>query len=136
MTALPKIKKRNGTIVDFHEDKIVSAVSRAFLEVLQDLHAEDSSAIGALVTSAVRLRYSGTAAVPSVEEIQDLVEHALMERGYYDVAKAYIIYRYEHTKIREEKQEEVAKKIEERELLVVKRNGSHEIFSVDKIKKT
>ncbi len=136
MTTLPKIKKRNGTIADFNQEKIVSAVSRAFLEVLKDLHSEDALAIGALVTSAVKLRYAGTAAVPSVEEIQDLVEHALMERGYYDVAKAYIIYRYEHTKIRQEAQEEVAKKIEERELLIVKRDGTREIFSVEKIRKT
>jgi ribonucleoside-diphosphate reductase alpha chain len=74
--------------------------------------------------------------VPSVEEIQDLVEHALMERGYYDVAKAYIIYRYEHTKIRQEEQQEVAKKIEERELLILKRNGDRDIFSTEKIRKT
>ena len=136
MTTLQKIKKRNGVIADFNEGKIVSAVSKAFLEVLQDPHMEESTAIGALVTSAVRLRYAGTAQIPSVEEIQDLAEHALMERGYYDVAKAYIIYRYEHTKIREEKQEEVVKKIEERGLLIVKRNGEHEIFSIDKIRKT
>ncbi|MDE2079424.1 MAG: ribonucleoside-diphosphate reductase subunit alpha [Patescibacteria group bacterium] len=135
MTTLPKIKKRNGTIVDFTTDKIVSAVSHAFLEVLSDLHEEDSRAIGEAVTSAVQLRYGGTAAVPSVEEIQDLVEHALMERGYYDVAKAYIIYRYEHTKIRQEEQQAVAKKIEERELLVVKRNGTRDIFSSEKVRK-
>lgn len=136
MTTLQKIKKRNGTIADFNQAKIISAVSKAFLEVLQDAHADDSQSIGDLVAGAVKLRYAGTAAIPSVEEIQDLVEHALMERGYYDVAKAYIIYRYEHSKIREEKQEEVVKKIEERELLIVKRNGEREIFSIDKIKKT
>ncbi|MBI3574010.1 ribonucleoside-diphosphate reductase subunit alpha [Candidatus Kaiserbacteria bacterium] len=136
MTTLQKIKKRNGSIVDFNQEKIVSAVGRAFLEVLKDIHAEDSAAIGALVASAVKLRYAGTAAVPSVEEIQDLVEHALMERGYYDVAKAYIIYRYEHTKIRQEEREAVAEKIEKRELLIVKKNGEREIFSVEKIRKT
>ena len=136
MTALPKIKKRNGTIADFNQEKIVSAVSRAFLEVLHDLHAEDAAAIGAAVASAVKLRYAGTAAIPSVEEIQDLVEHALMERGYFDVAKAYIIYRYEHTKIRQEEQEAVVKKIEERELLIVTGSGEREIFSIEKIRKT
>src|SRR3989344_6736824 len=136
MTTLQKIKKRNGTISDFNQAKIISAVSKAFLEVLQDAHTDDSQSIGDLVASAVKLRYAGTAAIPSVEEVQDLVEHALMERGYYDVAKSYIIYRYEHSKIRVEKQEEVVKKIEERELLILKRNGEREIFSIDKIKKT
>ncbi len=131
-----KTRKRNGTIVDFNEEKIVSAVSKAFLEVLQDAHADDAAAIGAAVASAVRLRYAGTAAIPSVEEIQDLVEHSLMERSYFDVAKSYIIYRYEHAKIREEKQEEVVKKIEERGLLVIKRSGERAIFSIDTIRKT
>jgi anaerobic ribonucleoside-triphosphate reductase len=105
MTTLQKIKKRNGGIVDFNHGKIVSAVSKAFLEVLNDPHTEDSQAIGDLVVSATKLRYGGTAALPTVEEVQDLVEHALMERGYYDVAKSYIIYRYEHAKVRQEKQE-------------------------------
>lgn len=136
MTSTQKTKKRNGTIVDFNQGKIVSAVSKAFFEVLQDTHADESQAIGEAVASAVRLRYAGTASIPSVEEIQDLVEHSLMERSYFDVAKAYIIYRYEHAKIREEKQEEVVKKIEERGLLILKRNGEREIFSIDKIRKT
>ncbi|MBV9349442.1 MAG: hypothetical protein JO026_01705 [Patescibacteria group bacterium] len=136
MTTLSKIKKRNGAIVDFNEEKIVAAVGRAFFEVLNDMHAEDASAIGSLVGSAVKLRYSGTAQIPSVEEIQDLVEHALMERGYYDVAKAYIIYRYEHTKIREEEKEVIAKKIVERELLIVNKSGAREIFSLEKLRKT
>ncbi len=136
MTTLQKIKKRNGTIVDFNHGKIVSAVSKAFLEVLNDPHSEESQSIGDAVVGAVRLRYAGTAALPTVEEVQDLVEHALMDRGYYDVAKSYIIYRYEHTKIRQEKQEEVVEKIEKRELLILKADGTREIFSIDKIKKT
>ncbi|MES2135098.1 MAG: ribonucleoside-diphosphate reductase subunit alpha [Patescibacteria group bacterium] len=136
MTTLQKTKKRNGTIVDFNKEKIVSAVSKAFLEVIQDTHSDESHAIGEAVASALKLRYAGTASIPSVEEIQDLVEHSLMERSYFDVAKAYIIYRYEHAKIREEKQEEVVKKIEERGLLILKRNGEREIFSIDKIRKT
>jgi len=136
MSTLQKIKKRNGTLVDFNKGKIVSAVSKAFLEVMNDPKAEESQAIGDQVSGVVSLKYGGTAAMPSVEEVQDLVEHSLMERGYYDVAKSYIIYRYEHAKIREEKQEEVIKKIEERSLLVMKANGEREIFSVDKIKKT
>jgi ribonucleotide reductase alpha subunit len=106
------------------------------LRSFRTLTRKNQKQIGELVTSAVRLRYGGTAAIPSVEEIQDLVEHALMERSYFDVAKEYIIYRYEHAKIREEKQEEVVKKIEERGLLIVKRNGEREIFSVEKIRKT
>ena len=82
MTTLQKIRKRNGSIADFDHVKIVSAVKKAFFEVLNDPHEADTNAIGALVSSAVRLRYAGTAQIPSVEEVQDLVERALMERGY------------------------------------------------------
>mgnify|MGYP001579980538 CR=1 FL=1 len=135
MTTLQKIRKRNGSIADFDHVKIVSAVKKAFFEVLNDPHEADTNAIGALVSSAVRLRYAGTAQIPSVEEVQDLVERALMERGYFDVAKSYIIYRYEHAKIREVEREEIVKKIEERGLLVLKKNGEREIFSVEKIRK-
>lgn len=136
MTTLQKIKKRNGTIVDFNEAKITSAVSKAFLDVLNDAKEEESKEIGAAVIGAISLKYGGTAAIPSVEEVQDLVEHSLMQRGFYDVAKSYIIYRYEHAKIREEKQEEVVKKIEDRSLLIMRANGEREIFSTEKLRKT
>ena len=67
---------------------------------------------------------------------QDKVERALMERDFFDVAKHYIIYRYEHAKIREEKKDELVKKIEERGLLITKRSGEKDIFSIDQVRKT
>lgn len=134
MTLVQKIKKRNGSIVDYDEEKISTAAQKAFLDVLKDPHTDEARAIAELVTEAVREKYGTTANVPSVEEIQDIVERALMERGYFDVAKSYIIYRYEHSKIRAEEQKEVAKKIEERGLLIEKRDGTREIFSIDKIR--
>src|SRR3989344_6070304 len=136
MPPVQKLKKRNGTIVDFNPEKIATAVQKAFLDVLAAPHTEDAKAIADSVSEKVSTDYGGTANIPSVETIQDLVEHAIMERGYFEVVKSYIIYRYEHAKIREEKKEEVVKKIEERGLLIVKRDGTREIFSLDKIKKT
>ena len=59
-----------------------------------------------------------------------------MERGYFSVAKSYIIYRYEHTKAREEKRAEVAEKIEDNQLLIVKRDGRKENFSEPKLTRT
>ena len=94
MPVVLKIKKRNGIIVDFSVEKIVRAVEKAFLEVLRDKKTEEAQAIAASVTEMVTARYGGSANFPNVEEIQDLVERALMARGYFDVAKSYIIYRY------------------------------------------
>lgn len=136
MPPLKKIKKRNGSIVDFTPEKISTAVQKAFLDVLQFPNTEESKKIAELVSEKATARYGGTADIPGVEDIQDLVEAALMERGHFSVAKAYIVYRYEHAKIREEKKEEVVKKIEERGLIVVTRNGAREIFSVDRLRHT
>lgn len=136
MAAIQKIKKRNGAIVDFDPSKITRAIEKAFLEVVRDKKTDEAVAISAGVFEMLSGRYGGSANFPNVEEIQDLVERALMTRGYFEVAKSYIIYRYEHAKLREEAVQEVLEKIEERGLLIMKRDGSKEIFSIDKIRKT
>jgi ribonucleoside-diphosphate reductase alpha chain len=136
MATIQKIKKRNGAIVDFDQSKITRAIEKAFQEVIKDKKPEEAAAITAGVSEMLSARYGGSVNFPNVEEIQDLVERALMARGYFDVAKSYIIYRYEHAKMREDQVVEVQKKIEERGLLITKRDGSKEIFSIDKIRKT
>jgi ribonucleoside-diphosphate reductase alpha chain len=136
MATIQKIKKRNGAIVDFDQSKITRAIEKAFQEVIKDKKPEEAAAITAGVSEMLAARYGGSVNFPNVEEIQDLVERALMARGYFDVAKSYIIYRYEHAKMREDQVVEVQKKIEERGLLITKRDGSKEIFSIDKIRKT
>jgi ribonucleoside-diphosphate reductase alpha chain len=136
MAITPKIKKRNGEIVDFHPQKIGIAVQKAFAAVLGDSHESESIEVAKVVADAIDARFGNTAFIPSVEDIQDLVEMALMERGYFSVAKSYIIYRYEHTKAREEKRAEVAEKIEDNQLLVLKRNGARENFSEPKLTRT
>lgn len=136
MTNELKIKKRNGAIVNFESEKIARAVQKAFLDTLSEPHTEEAKAIAESVTQKSAGAHTASANVPSVEEVQDMVERELMTRDYFDVAKAYIIYRYEHSKIREEKKEAVVKKIEERGLLITKRSGEKDIFSIDQVQKT
>src|SRR5579872_5560023 len=111
MSITQKIKKRNGEIVDFLPTNITIAVQKAFAATLGDSHDADAVDITRVVVDAIDVKFGNTAFIPTVEDIQDLVENALMERGYFGVAKSYIIYRYEHEKIREEKKQEVAEKI-------------------------
>jgi len=136
MAITKKIKKRNGEIVDFHPENITVAVQKAFAAVLGDAHENDAKDITRVVADSIDLQYGNTAFIPSVEDIQDLVETALMVRNYFNVAKSYIIYRYEHDKARQEKKEEIAEKISENALLIVKRDGSTERFSEEKLAKT
>jgi len=136
MAITQKIKKRNGEIVDFHPEKITVAVQKAFAAVLGDSHEADAKDITRVVVDSIDAQFGNTAFMPTVEEIQDLVETALMERGYFTVAKDYIIYRYEHNKLREEKKEEVIEKISENALLITKRDGTKEAFSESKLTRT
>ena len=136
MAITQKIKKRNGEIADFQPGNITIAVQKAFAATLGDSHDSDSSDITRVVVDAIDLKFGNTAFIPSVEDIQDLVEMALMERGYFSVAKSYIIYRYEHSKAREEKRAEVAEKIEDNQLVIVKRDGTKENFSEAKLTRT
>jgi ribonucleoside-diphosphate reductase alpha chain len=136
MAITQKIKKRNGEIVDFDTAKIAIAVKKAFAATLGDSHDTDSVDITRAVADAIDQKFANTAFMPEVEDIQDLVETALMERGYFNVAKSYIIYRYEHEKSRAVKKAEVAEKIVENALFITKSDGSREHFSESKLTRT
>ncbi len=92
-----RIKKRDGRIVPFDKRKIAAAVLKA-MEAVKEGSKEDAEIIANEVVSS--LKKAGKT-LPSVEEVQDLVEEILMKKGYYKVAKAYILYRALHNQIRE-----------------------------------
>ncbi|MBX4215747.1 ribonucleoside-diphosphate reductase subunit alpha, partial [Candidatus Parcubacteria bacterium] len=136
MQTIHKLKKRSGEIVPFDELKIAHAVRSAFKDVKGRADEKVVLDITAKVTEAISSFYREGAPTPSVEDVQDLVERSIMEAGYFDVAKSYILYRYEHTKVREKKKEELIEKIEEGELIVEKRDGKKERFAMDKLKRS
>lgn len=131
---IKNIKKRNGEIVTFDAKKIGVAISKAFVAVRGGIEDAKLKEITDIVLAELGKKFDGK--VPSVEDVQDMTERAIMQAGFFDVARAYIVYRYEHTKIREQKKEEVLEKIEKKELFVTKRDGKKEKFNPEKIKKT
>ena len=93
-----KIRKRDDRIVDFDHRKIATAISKAMAAV----NYEDGKLARKLSNDVVKLideRFQGR--IPSVENVQDLVEEVLIKDGYAEVAKAYILYRQRRTEIRE-----------------------------------
>ena len=87
------VKKRNGSIVDFNKEKIQTAINKAFQEV-RNTDCLDENVLDTILR---RIKFQSSEAEDvSVERIQDIVEQVLMEKGYYNVAKAYIRYRYKH----------------------------------------
>jgi len=72
----------------------------------------------------------------TVELVQNIIEKKLMELGYFDIAKEYIIYRASRKKVREQKKEKVEKKLEKNTLKITKQNGEKEIFDIEKLRDT
>lgn len=124
-----KVKKRNGIVVDFDPSKIKVAIVKAFMATRGGVEPELLDKLSGQAMDYVKTRFAEK--VPSVEDIQNTVESVLMAGGYFDVAKNYIIYRYEHTKIRQETEPEDGPSI-----YVVKRSGQRQRFSMDKLKNT
>lgn len=96
-----RIVKRDGRVVDFDVGRIRSAVRKAMVSVRRydDKLLED---VVNYVVKAVEEKY-GDGKVPHVEDVQDIVELALVKFDLYEVAKAYILYRKERERIRKEK---------------------------------
>lgn len=95
-----EVRKRDGRRVPFDPGRIESAVRRA-VEASGEADAGESSArvLGAVLAELARRLPSGH--VPSVEEIQDVVEEALILNDLPRTAKAYILYRHERARVRE-----------------------------------
>ena len=125
------ITKRNGTRVPFDPTKIVVVMKKAFAAEqvpIDDVTLEQMT--GRVVVSLTTM-CEGKEHCPTVEQVQDLVENTLMERGYFGVAKAYILYRFKQS---EERKQEVIKEIEEQRLTIIRTDGSVEQFSREKMR--
>ncbi len=93
-----KVKKRDGRLVKFDEMKIMSAIERAGLETGEFAETEAKKLADKVVARAQK---ELTVKVLTVEQLQDIVEEVLLDSRYKQTAKAYIIYRDQHKKIRE-----------------------------------
>ena len=92
------IKKRDGRLVPFDGAKIAEAINKAFNATYKPGNEETAQKLASEVLSI--LEVEGETA-PDVEHIQDIVERVLMDNGYVQTAKAYILYRAERNRIRE-----------------------------------
>lgn len=126
------ITKRNGTKVPFDEGKIIVAMRKAFsqenVSVTDDVLQQMMDRVTAKLEGVCSEMTEGPC--PTVEQVQDLVEETLMERGYFVVAKHYILYRFKQT---EGRKDEVVKEIEENRLMIRTAEGEEQ-FSRDSVR--
>ncbi|HEC91683.1 MAG TPA: ribonucleoside triphosphate reductase, partial [Candidatus Atribacteria bacterium] len=93
-----KIRKRDGRIEDFDPERITNAIAKAG-EATGEFDREIAKKLTLRVLNLAQQTIKNE--VPTVEEIQDVVEDVLIESPFRKTAKAYIIYREQHAKIRE-----------------------------------
>ena len=95
---IEKLKKRDGRVVEFDKEKIAAAIAKAFEATYKPGQEEMARSLAEEVLSILEVE---GAAAPEVEHIQDIVEKVLMDKGYIQTAKAYILYRNERSRVRE-----------------------------------
>ncbi len=94
-----KVKKRDGSIVDFDETRITDAIFKA-ITVTDQGDGKKSKRLSNKVIQILNRRFKKDE-IPQVEQIQDIVEEVLILEGLVDTAKAYILYREQRRRIRE-----------------------------------
>jgi len=97
---IKQIKKRDGKIVNFNQQKITNAVSKAMRVAQEGNLDKDPSRVSEKVVKELEKRYPPEH-ISSVEEIQDLTEEMLIIMDFPKTAKGYILYRQERAIIRE-----------------------------------
>jgi ribonucleoside-triphosphate reductase len=95
------IRKRNGTFCAYDNKKITLAILKAMKSVQKEDFTK-ALELTTIIENTLNQKYHKKT-IPSVEEIQDIVESTLIENNLSDVAKSYILYREDHRKARERK---------------------------------
>ncbi len=103
MSKFKSVVKRDGSVVDFTPQRITNAIYRAAVAV----GGRDKRTAEKLTEKVVNELEEGTPEgnIPTVEQIQDIVEKVLIEESHAKVAKAYILYRAERARLREQRAE-------------------------------
>jgi ribonucleoside-triphosphate reductase len=98
-TEITQILKRDGRAVEFNLEKIAQAIHKAFeaSSIIKEKETVDNLA----EQVNLKLEVGAIEGVPTVEGIQDLVEETLIDNGFVRIAKNYMSYRQERSKVRE-----------------------------------
>jgi ribonucleoside-diphosphate reductase alpha chain len=106
------IRKRDGRTVNFAKSKISDAIYKALVATGKPNYPLAEKLANRVVQKMIQQGYGSVEkdAVPSVEDVQDIVESILIEEGLSETAKSYILYRHERRKVRDDKMKILNKK--------------------------
>ena len=133
-----RVIKRNGSVVPYDQEKIAIAITKAFLAVEGGAAAASTRihnkvnelANSVTITFSRRMPSGGTL---HIEEIQDQVELELMRSEEREVARSYVLYREERTRLRKEEIEEETEQEREPGIKVILDDGTESILDVARL---
>ncbi|MGI6079395.1 MAG: ribonucleoside-diphosphate reductase subunit alpha [Candidatus Avilachnospira sp.] len=130
---MKSIVKRSGQMEEYRPEKIISAMRKAFDSTDNNIGDEELNKLLLIVESKIS---EDAGSGLSVESIQDSVEEALMEKGYFKEAKAYILYREKRSELRNARMEinrAVGDEAVERVLIDIEKDFPGEEYSLTKL---
>lgn len=132
-----RVIKRNGAVVIYDHSKIIVAITKAYLAVEGGTAAASSRVHETVSKMAVQISTIFKRRMPSggsihIEEIQDQVELALMRTGEHKVARAYVLYRAEHARIRE--QQRAREQQDDSGIVVTHADGTQGPLNTDRLR--
>ncbi len=126
------IRKRNNNLVPFDRSRIEVAMRGAYTDVGVVISYLELSAMCDGIISEIKDSFVGR--VATVEDIQDLVEKSIINKGDLEVARAFMAYRMEHAMLREERKKDLLRRIEKGDINIKKRDGSLVRFDMSQIR--
>src|SRR5215510_8552461 len=110
---ISQIRKRDARIVSFVHTKISNAIYKALVATRKPDYELAENLANKVLQKMIDHGYGASEkkTIPSVEDVQDMVESILIEEGLSETAKAFILYRHERRKLRDEKMKILNKKV-------------------------
>jgi ribonucleoside-diphosphate reductase alpha chain len=133
-----KIQKRTGDIVDFDQNRISHAIIKA-VDSIENFELSDTQLphkLALQILNELEQHFFSSNRVPTVEDVQNLVEEKLVEYNCFEVAKSYILYRASRTKIRARKRLFELEQLDQNKVRVKKDNGQQVAYSQAKLENT
>jgi len=133
-----KIQKRSGAVVDFDKDRIGVAISKA-IESIENYELPNENLPQNLtdeINQELEKHFFLESKVPTVEDVQNLVEEKLVEANCFEVAKSFILFRAQRTKLRAHKRIFELETIDQNKTKVFKFDGSQGVYNEAKLRNT
>ena len=132
--AAMRVVKRTGEIANFDEERIRTAILKAVDARRAEMPPNEVDTVLGCIVEDIAGRFNEF--YPNVENVQDIVEKQLVLKGHYEIAKAYILYRDQRSKVRDQAKRRAIEDARLGKLTVEKRDGRKVLFNVKRIEET